>query len=171
MKKTALCLILALLTTPFWSQQASDISRILAKESTDYMDFSYLVASELGMECTPFEAYTYCDRFGSFGLEETANTPLTVRTMSHFFMNNYGLRGGIMWSIFHNSRYAWKELRATGFWKAGIDPDSQVSGRDLVRAMNKFFSLYPEARLREPPAPEADARFRNALLIEKEETK
>lgn len=172
MKKRALLggLLLAL-AIPFFSQEAAQITRILAKDTADYMDFSYLISSQLGMECSPFEAYVWCDRFGTFAFNRNAGTPLTAKVLSHFLMNNYGLKGGIMWSLSRSRHYAFRELKARGLWTAGVDPDSIISGRDLIRAVNHFFTLNPDAQLREPPAGEAPARFRNALLADKEEAK
>jgi len=171
MKKVVLSCFLILLLVPLFAQDADIVTRILAKKTVTCIDFSYLVASELGMECTPFEAYTYCDRFGCFPFKASADKPVTVRMVSLFLMKNYGLNGGVLWSATHNSRYAWKELKASGFWKTGIDPNQKLSGRDMVRAISKFFMTYPDARLRNPPTPEAPTELRNALLADKEETK
>lgn len=165
MKKTVLACVIALIVlAPVFSQDADQVSRILAKESATCIDFAYLAASQTGMECTPFEAWTFCDRFGTFAFDERANRPASAKGISHFLMLNYGIDGGILWSTFRNARYAWKELKATGFWEAGTDPDENLSGRELVRTMNRFFTLYPDARLRNPPTGEAEAGRKNALL-------
>lgn len=168
MKKFLLCCLTALLLAPVFCQDADLISGMLKTEKATYMDFAYLVATEIGMECTPFEAYAYCDRFGSFRFDADASTPITVETASHFLMNNYGIKGGLMWAALHSPRYAWKELKATGFWKTGIDPDSVLSGRDLIRAFSKFFLTYPDAQLRNPPDQEASNQYLKALLAEEE---
>jgi len=164
MKKMILACLTAFLLVPAFSQDAEQLSRILGKKSATYIDFAYLAASQTGMECTPFEAWTYCDRFGTFDFDSPANLPATPKGISHFLMLNYGLEGGILWSTFRNARYAWKELKTSGFWETGTDPDAHLSGRDLVRAMNRFFSLHPDAMLRNPPTDEAEAGRVNALL-------
>jgi hypothetical protein len=120
------------------------------------------------MECSPFEAYSYCDRFGNFKFEKSPNTPVTVKDISFFLMSNFGIKGGMMWSAFHSPRYAWKELRANGFWKTGTDPDSTLSGRDLVKAISKFVQVYPDAMLKNPPAKEASDKYLKALLADEE---
>ena len=168
MKKLLLCGILALLLIPAFAQDAAVITDILAKPTASCMDFSYLVASELGMECSPFEAYSYCDRFGNFSFTGGPNAPVTVKDISYFLMSNFGLKGGMMWSTIHTSRYAWKELKATGFWKSGTDPDTKLSGRDLVRAISKFVLIYPDATLKNPPAKEASDKYLKALLADQE---
>lgn len=168
MKKSLLCAALVFLILPAFAQDASVITDILGKENATYMDLAYLVASELGMDCTPFEAYAYCDRFGNFRFNVSANAPIMVKDVSIFLMSNYGLKGGLMWSAFHNPRYAWKELKATGFWKPGTDPDTKLSGRDLVRAISKFFTMYPDATLKNPPSVEASEQYLKALLAAEE---
>jgi len=86
-------------------------------------------------------------------------------------MANYELKGGIMWTMTQNARYAFKELKYTGFWKQGTDPDTALSGRDLVRAVREFYSLHPDAVIRTPPTPDPDPKYREALLADKEATK
>lgn len=171
MKKIALIVVLTLALTPVFSQSAAFIGEIIAKENATYMDFSYLIASELGMECTPFEAYTWCETFGSFPLSDRAHTPITVKNISYFLMLNYGLEGGLLWSATQSPRYAWRELKAQKFWPAATDPGNTLSGRDMVRAVSNFFNTYPNAKLRDPSAKEADHRYRALLLSEKGETK
>jgi len=171
MKKGIILALLAFLFVPAFSQDAKVISDILARERATEMDLSYLVAAQAGMDCSPFEAWSFCDRYGSFDRAGTAATPLTVETASHFLMNNYGLKGGLMWSAFHNPRYAWKELKTSGLWKTGTDPDMTLSGRDLVRAVSRFFLMYPEAKLRVQPLIEASPQYLKALLDAEENKK
>jgi hypothetical protein len=168
MKKVIWICIISLLLLPAFSQDASILTHILGKKTSNYVDFSYLIASELGMEVSPFEAYTYCDRFGSYAYKDNADKAITVKTVSYFLVRNYGLKGGIMWSAFRNPRYAFKELKSSGFWPSGTDPDNKLSGRDLVLAISRFYSTYPEAKLENPPAIAETPEQRNALLVEKE---
>lgn len=163
MKKLLIICAALLLAVPAFSQEARYLTEIIAKDQATRADFSYLVASELGMDCTPFEAYSWCDRFGSFELGTAPNEPITIRTVSHFFMNNYGIKGGLIWSAFHTPRYAWKELKATGFWKPNADPDTVLSGRELIKAVGDFFAKYPDAKIRNPPMQEASEQHRKAL--------
>lgn len=172
MKKFAvMCLSLLTAALPLAAQDAAALSEILEKREATVTDLSYLAASQLGMECTPFEAYAYCDRFGTFPLDSTAELPVTVRLVSYFLMKNYGLKGGLMWTATGNPRYAWKELKAQGFWKPGTDPDNILSGRDLVRAISKFSDLWPDAMLLNPPVGEASNEYREAILAAKEDQK
>ncbi len=171
MKKLIIAAFAALLALPACAQSATEISRILEKNATNAIDFSYLVASSAGLDCTPFEAYAWCDRFNTFPLTATMNSPATPKAVSHFLMANYQLTGGIMWSLTGNARYAYKELKSRGFWKQGTDPDTVLSGRDLVRAVRQFYLDYPDALPRRPEAPAPERRWIDALLSTKEATK
>ena len=172
MKKTFALLAAGLLVAAtLGAQTAESISEILAKESATYLDFSYLIASELGMEATPFEAYTWCERFGTYPAAHRPNTPIPVKSVSHFFMANYGLKGGLMWSATNSPRYAWKELKSEGFWPQGTDPDQEMSGKELLRAVSSFFNTWPDAKLREPDTAAADQENRKKLLSTMEEPK
>ena len=147
MKRLILATIAALIAIPVLSQEAEEITRILKKTTADRADFSYLVASGADFDGTPEEAYAWCARFGTFPADGVPSAPATAKIISHFFMTNYGLKGGFMWSLTGNARYAYKELKYSGFWKPGTDPDAVFSGRDLVRAVRDFYVRYPDARL------------------------
>ena len=133
------------------------------------MDFSYLIASELGMEVTPFEAWVYCDRFEAFPFTAKPNDPIPVKTISYFLMKNYSLSGGIMWSLTKSPRYAWKELRKNSFWNANIDQSTILSGRNMIQAVSKFFNLWPTVNLRDPPNRQLNPEYLNAFISEKED--
>ena len=171
MKKLCILVLLAIILAPSYSQSAEVISEVLEKETASYMDFSYLIASQLGLECTPFEAYAWCERFGTFPVADKANSPITVKSASQFFMVNYGLPGGLMWSATHSPRYAWRELKHRKFWASGTDPDNELSGEEVVQAVSRFFETYPDAALNVPPEAEADHKYRAMLLSDKEEAK
>ncbi|ULQ59581.1 hypothetical protein K7I13_14115 [Brucepastera parasyntrophica] len=171
MRKTILLLILIffMCAVPGMAQTAELITEILEKEIATYMDFSYLIASEAGLEITPFEAYSWCTQFNSFPSDDPANTPITVKRFSHFVMQNYGLKGGIMWTAFKSPRYAWKELKSAGFWDHKIDPDKKLTGKEMTQAIGRFFLFYPEARLRTVAMQDTAPANREALLFIGEE--
>lgn len=169
MRKCIACLLCLFFVVPVFSQTASTISEILEKDAASYLDFSYLIVAEAGMDSTPFEAYTWCERFGTFPLSDTPDSPITAKTVSHFLMKNYELGGGLMWSATQSPRYAWKEMKANGFWRKSFDPDRQLSGRETVQAVSKFFDENPDVVLREPPAAAASHDNRALLLQDKEE--
>ncbi len=149
MKKIAACFACMLFLFPVFSQSAAVMSDILEKEQASYGDFSYLVAAEAGREATLPEAFDWCTQFESFPGSSTLDSAITAKTVSFFLMSNYDLPGGLMWSAMRNARYAWKELKANGFWKQGMDPDHILSGRELIQALNRFADMFPEARLRD----------------------
>ncbi len=168
MKKPILAILAAIAFLPVYGQEAAVVSDILSRPVATVMDMSYLVASASGVDCTPFEAYAFCDQFGVFPLTRRPDAPVTVRDASYFFMSAYGLKGGIMWNALKNPRYAWKELKANGFWKQGTDPGATLSGRDLVRAVGKFYETWPDAKLRVPTMIQASDQNRKALLAGEE---
>ncbi len=159
MKKVLALVLVALAVFSAGAQSAQAVSDILAKDAATYQDFSYLIASETGTDRTPADAFAWCGRFGTFPAGVSADTPITVRSVSHFFMSHYGLDGGLMWRLTKSPRYAWRELKQEGFWPAGTDPDETLSGSELVRAIGRFFETWPEAKIGEPaPSGSADGR-------------
>ena len=169
MRKCIAFLLCIVFVIPVFGQSASTITEILEKETASYLDFSYLIVAEAGMDSTPFEAFTWCERFGTFPLGDMPDSPITAKTVSYFLMKNYELGGGLMWSATQSPRYAWKELKAAGFWRKSFDPDRRLSGREAVQAVSKFFEENPGVVLREPPAAAASHDNRALLLQDKEE--
>lgn len=157
MKRYALIILCMLFLFPVFSQSAEVVSDILNKEQASYGDFSYLVAAEAGMEKDSSEAFVWCRQFESFSESTLQEDPVTIKTVSFFLMNNYELPGGLMWSATRSPRYAWKELKANGFWKPGTDPDHILNGRELVEALNRFSEMFPEARIRDPDTEDGEA--------------
>lgn len=170
MKKLLAILLLTSIAFSAIAQDAEQISKILEKDHVNYMDFSYLIATELGMNVSPFEAWAYCDRFESFPFTAKPTDQIPAKMVSFFLMKNYSLPGGIMWSLTQSPRYAWKELRNNSFWSVSVDPSSTISGRNMIQAISKFFLLWPTATLMDPPRTEVKSEYINALLSEKEDT-
>lgn len=165
MKKIILIpVLLTMLTTLLVAQDAAVITEILNKPVTDLKDFSYMIASSEGRSGTPFEAYTFCDRYGSFPYRSAADLPLKAKTVSVFLMKHYEIKGGIFWTIFKSPRYAFRELKHTGLWINNRDPDYILSGRDVIRVLGRFYELYPEVVLQDPPGAKETAAYFNALL-------
>ncbi len=170
MKKSIFLLFLFFLSGfTVFSQDAAAITELLQKPVADLKDFSYMVASSAGRSGTPFEAYTFCDRYNVFPMTAAADTPITVKMISQFYMKAYQLNGGILWSIFKSPRYAFRELKHKGLWSGYLDPDTRLSGRELLRIAGKFANLFPEAVLSDPLSPKESAENYNALLASAKE--
>jgi len=165
MKKIIVLTVLLSLATPLLvAQEAAVISDILKNQIADLKDFSYMIASSEGRLGTPFEAYTFCDRFGTFPFRSAADLPLRAKTVSYFLMKNYEIGGGIFWTIFKSPRYAFRELKYRGLWTNIRNPNYILSGRDLIRVLSRFHVLFPDAVLRDLPSIKETADNFNALI-------
>ncbi len=142
---------------PMFSQSAAIVSDILNKEQASYGDFSYFIAAQAGKDVTPEEAFNWCKEFESFPEGTSAKDSVSVKAVSFFLMRSYELPGGLMWSATQKPRYAWRELKANGFWTAGTDPDHILGGQELVQTMNRFTEMFPETELRDPRTEDGEA--------------
>lgn len=156
-KKFIVCFLCIAFIMPAFTQSAATVTEILDKPTANYRDFSYLIVAEAGMESSPDEAYSRCEQFDTFPSSDTPDSPITAKTVSYFLMKNYKVPGGLMWTAVQSPRYAWKEMKASGFWLRGFDPDRELSGREVVQAVSKFFEENPKAVLRKMPAAPADS--------------
>ena len=157
MKRYALLFLCMLCLLPMFSQSAAVISDILEKQEATYGDFSYFIAAREGKVAPPAEGFTWGKQFEAFPGEASSEDSVSVKTVSFFLMNSYELPGGLMWSATQKPRYAWRELKANGFWKTGTDPDHILGGQELVQAMNRFAEMFPEAEIRDPRIEDGEA--------------
>lgn len=158
MKKILVSMIALCAITIAYAQDASILDTILNKDKADYMDFAFFVASEAGIEGTMFELYVWCDQFQAFPFKKSPDSFITPKQFSYFMMKLYSLPGGVMWSTLKNQRYAWKELKATNFWDKKTNPNKSMSGRELTRAISKFYTQYDDIVIKQKSAPNTDTQ-------------
>lgn len=157
MKKIIVGIVILFATTFIFSQDAAIFDTILNKNKADYMDFAYFVASEAGIEGSIFELYVWCDQFQVFPFNKSPDSLITPKQFSYFMMDLYSVNGGVMWTIFRNQRYAWKELKANNFWDKKTNPDKPMSGRELTQAISKFYARHTDITVKQSPTPNMDA--------------
>jgi hypothetical protein len=67
--------------------------------------------------------------------------PILLRELSLLVMEAFRLRGGIMYSLFHNSRYAHRELVYRRIVQGRTDPVQRVSGERLFHILSRVLSI------------------------------
>jgi hypothetical protein len=67
-----------------------------------------------------------------------------LQDLAFLVMNVFDLKGGIMYSLFHNRRYAYREMVYLKLIQGRAGPDSAVSGVGLLQIINATLSYAGE---------------------------
>ena len=149
MKKTFLiCLLMMAVSVIHLSAQSNEvIDALLDQDQAKFDDTLYMIFTASGM--LPDSASSE-DSFHEFthqgwGLKEKGlDDPVTADELAHLIMKALDLRGGIMYTIFQNPRYAYKELVYRKVLETGIGSKRIVSGEEVLRVLAKTMTQQEE---------------------------
>ncbi len=160
MKKTLLCTVLALLGAGLAFSQSSEImSEILDSEKATCAQISYLPAiyanliteadssKSLGAtnaakgSASTAEAFEALKSNDYFKADAEANSEVTIAQVSYVYMKALGIKGGLFYTLFPSTRYAFKELKAKGILPVETDPSMKLSGRESIDLFTSCLDL------------------------------
>ena len=79
----------------------------------------------------------YDTAFAKGWLKAGAENAVTRQETAFLIMNAFSLKGGIMYSIFRNPRYAYREALYRGFIQSGSYSNMTVSGEEMLRIIDR----------------------------------
>jgi hypothetical protein len=140
-----LCLLLLPHLLP--AQTAGELDLLLDTKELSYVQAARFVleaaealpGSAPGEEAGP-EAFRMARRWGWLPRGARMEDPIPFRDLSLLIMEAFRLRGGLMYSLFHNSRYAYRELIYHQIIQGRADPVRPVSGERLLRVLGRVLS-------------------------------
>lgn len=121
------------------AQSSQRVSELLEAKVLNKGQASYLVATYMNLvqeEASYEEAFNALAAEKFFSSAENFEQPVTLAKASLLCMNAVGLKGGLFYSIFHNDRYAFRELKARTVLPNTVDPDMKIDGTDLIALIN-----------------------------------
>jgi len=101
---------------------------------------SYLVlvaADKLGEESDTSGAFARLQELGWAPKAAGADDPVNYSSYSYILMKAFGLRGGIMYSLFPSPRYAYRELASRQMIQGRSDPAGKVDGSAALRVLGR----------------------------------
>jgi hypothetical protein len=126
------------------AQTAGDLDLLLDTAELSYAQAAWVVLE--AAEALPagdadrIEAFRMARRWGWLPRQARTEDPILLRELSLLIMEAFRLRGGIMYSLFHNSRYAHRELVYRRIVQGRTDPVQRVSGERLLRVLGRVLS-------------------------------
>ena len=70
----------------------------------------------------------------------SAQTPITLGMLSHLVMKAFNIKGGMMYSIFHGQRYAYRSMVSQSYIQGISDPAMTVTGERFLLLLGKVLS-------------------------------
>jgi len=140
MKKFFLTLIGALLlSAAAYSQDASRISEILKTNKVTYGQAAYVAgvfSGDVKEDASYSKAFEALAAKGLVPAQVKAGDAITLADFSYICAKTTGMKGGLFYNIFDNSRYAIRELKAKGIVSANADPDFTVDGHEALSVLS-----------------------------------
>jgi len=155
-RKTSVLVILLLFVPVFLNAQvtpAAEIEILLNTNAVTYAQAARFVleAAEVLAVDDPQAAFAYALQNGWLPKSVTADSPAQLNHISLLLMRSFGLKGGLMFSAFNNSRYAYRDLVYMNVIIGRVDATMPVTGERLIfyvtRLLNRpDVSIVLEAR-------------------------
>lgn len=140
MKKVLFIVVLLFTIIPIYSQSNQIVDQVLAQELIDFDKGVYLILSAGGVitqDRTPAEAMATLEGLNWHITVKKATDKMSLIDASMLIMNALELQGGIMYSLFPISRYAYKEMKFKGFIENATDGNRLISGVELLTILGK----------------------------------
>lgn len=144
MKKLILALFAGLFLSGIsFAQDAGKITEILNSEKVTYGQAAYLVAVYTGTVSDNASEETAVKKLTEAGLLAKANAKDSIPLSEYSLLcaKATNLKGGLFYSLFENSRYAVKELKAKGILPMDADPDYSVDGHEALSLLSNCIDL------------------------------
>jgi len=134
------------------AQTAERIEQLLEKEAISYQEAAWIILEATGkfnvintdVISGPENAYQYAAENGWLPRNITPDTTATFEGVSLLIMHSFGIKGGILYTIFKSPHYAFRELVYKGIIQGRVSPKMAVSGDMLIFGTNQTIMLQDE---------------------------
>jgi outer membrane protein OmpA-like peptidoglycan-associated protein len=121
---------------------AQEIENLLEQRAVTYLQAARFVveAADLMPFSNPMRAFHFAEERGWLPRNSSPNQTARLDGLSLLVMRAFGIRGGVMYSITHAPRFAYRELVYYGIIQGRAAPNMAVSGYDLLFIINRVLS-------------------------------
>ena len=145
MIKKSMTFVFFFCTFALYAQTATEMDLLLETNEVSAATAAYFTLGAAGLlqpGLSGTEAFTTAyDTARSRGWVNTAaNEAVTLQETAFLLMNAFELKGGVMYSLFPNPRYAYRELLYHKLIQGRSYYNMRVSGIELLRIIDRTFS-------------------------------
>lgn len=126
------------------AQSSEFMDALLASDSVSVGQASYLVlvaSDNIGEDADNARAFELLVSLGWAPKGSTSEQGITLAQYSYLLMKAFGLKGGLMYSMFPGPRYAYRELASRMVIQGRSDPSDALDGGLAVRMLGRVFDI------------------------------
>ena len=145
MKKITFLMIFMLFSAFFAAAQSSEaVTAMLETTKVTNGQAAYFTANAMELvkeNATEQEAFDALKAAGITCISEDLTAAIKLDTYSEMCMKAFGIKGGLFYTLFKNSRYALRELKALGIVPSDADPKQSIGGRVALNMLSECSEL------------------------------
>jgi hypothetical protein len=151
--KTIVFIFLLVLPGLLHAQTAQVIEKLLETHSVSNRQAAWLVleAADIVTGSSPMaetaEAFSYAAGRRWLPKNAQAESQARLDEISLLIMQAFNIRGGVMYRLLNNPRYAYRELVYRNLLMGRIDPQMAVSGYELLFLVNRVIAFRDDGLL------------------------
>jgi len=128
------------------AQTAAEVETLLKAPSVTYAQAARFAikASEAAAINNPGEAFNFAVEQKWLPKNVSPDSEARLDIISMLYMGSFRLKGGLFYSLFKNPHYAFRELAARKAFKGKSDPQTVVSGEQLLFITSRILSIVEE---------------------------
>lgn len=125
------------------AQTAAEIETLLEVPAVTYAQAARFAvrASEAAAISDPQKAFAFAAERNWLPKNATPDSPARLDGLSLLFMQSFGIRGGLFYSLTKNPHYAYRELERRNVFKGRSAPHMAVSGDHLLFITSRVLSI------------------------------
>ena len=125
------------------AQTAAEIETLLSASPVTYAQAARFVlrASEAAEVSGQEEAFKFAQEKNWLPADVSPDSPARLDAVSLLFMQSFGIKGGIFYSLFKNPHYSYRELVSIQAIQGKAYPQRTVSGEQLLFITSRILSM------------------------------
>ena len=125
------------------AQTGAEIEALLKTSSVTYAQAARFVlkTSEAAVISDQRAAFNYAAERNWLPKNVSPDSQARLDGISLLFMRSFNFKGGLLYSLFRNPHYAYRELAARGAFNGKSDPLMAVSGEQLLFITSRLLSI------------------------------
>ncbi|MCR5698112.1 MAG: hypothetical protein K6G52_00570 [Treponemataceae bacterium] len=144
-KKFLAFLFCTLFATLAFAQSADFISEVIATQKITYGQAAYFICCDYGYideaadESSAVSALeeNFPNMINKLKIQQV-DKELTVKEFSFMCCQAWDIKSSLMYMIFQNQRYAFKQMKAKGYFAANTNPNATLDGRKVLYIISDF---------------------------------
>ncbi|MHC6202701.1 hypothetical protein ACYULU_05850 [Breznakiellaceae bacterium SP9] len=122
--------------------QAADMELFLGTREITWAQAAYFSLGAVldTSPTTPQGAFAFAHEQGWLPENARSEESVTMEGAALLLMRSFAIPGGLMYSIFPNARYAYRELKSRGFIQGRVYASDSVSGAAFLQLLGELLS-------------------------------